>query len=120
MSTIYALVSLIQQKNQWTDYMKNIIIFISINAQTNLRISTTFNQPISNPFRVCDTFLPSCRSSFVSFFNVMSRFNVFIYQSIKMCTTKDKSTQLWIWFHFHNYLKSETLRNLCLHLWLQW
>ena len=33
-STINALVSLIQQKNQWVDYMENVLNLISVNAQT--------------------------------------------------------------------------------------
>ena len=65
--------------------MKNILNLISINAQTNLRISTTFNQPISNLFRICDIILQSCRIGFISFL-ILCRHSTFSYIGTSKCT----------------------------------
>ena len=66
-STINALVSLIQRQNQWIDYMENVFNLISVKAQTNNRVTMTFNQTISNPYRICDINLSISCSGFVYF-----------------------------------------------------
>ena len=47
--------------------MENVLNLISVNPQTNNRVTMIFNQTISNPYRICDINLPTCRSGFVYF-----------------------------------------------------
>ena len=86
-STINALVSLIQRKNQWIDYMENVLNLISVNAQTNNRVTMIFNQTISNPYRICDINLPTCCSGFV-YFLISCRDATYSYIGTTKCIRK--------------------------------
>ena len=65
-STINTLTSLIQQRNQWTDYMEMVLNLVTING-TSENNQVIFNQERSFPFRICDISLPQCNTGFVYF-----------------------------------------------------
>jgi hypothetical protein len=66
--TSNAIIQLIQTKSQWTDYMENILNFITISNDNpnNQNTIPTLNQD-SFPFRICDISLPQCKTGFVYF-----------------------------------------------------
>ena len=64
-STIKALVSIIQFKYQWTDYMESVLEVVSINMNSNGQESTVLFQPRIQPFCICDLPLPECKTGFV-------------------------------------------------------
>ena len=49
-STINALVSLIQMKNQWTDYMESVLQIVSINTDSSERENTVLFQGTLYPY----------------------------------------------------------------------
>ena len=63
-STIQALCSLIQQKNQWTDYMESVLNIISINNDPGQREKFIFHSS-TYPYRIRDMPLPDCNTGFV-------------------------------------------------------
>lgn len=71
-SIIDALVSLIRQKNQWTDYMEKVLDLTTMNGPTAEDQTEevapgrrVFNTERCFPFRLCDVSLPSCKTGFV-------------------------------------------------------
>ena len=66
--TSNAIIQLIQTKSQWTDYMENILNFITISNDNpnNQDTVPTLNQD-TFPFRICDISLPQCKTGFVYF-----------------------------------------------------
>ena len=63
--TINAIISLIQTRIQWTNYMENILDLITVGENIEERV------PILNyrsfPFRICDISLPQSKTGFVYF-----------------------------------------------------
>ena len=63
--TINTIISLIQTRSQWTDYMENILDLITVGENIGERV------PILNyrsfPFRICDISLPQSKTGFVYF-----------------------------------------------------
>ena len=74
-SIIEALVTLIQQKNQWTDYMEKVLEIVTINNDQGASDDNdgtasergVFDTNECFPFRLCDVSLPSCKTGFVYF-----------------------------------------------------
>jgi predicted GIY-YIG superfamily endonuclease len=61
-STLNALCSLVRQKNQWTDYMENVLNVVSLNSESSEQVLFTAR---SFPYRICDMTLPDCNTGFV-------------------------------------------------------
>ena len=73
-SIIDALVTLIQQKNQWTDYMEKVLELTTMNGSTvedqteEVALERrAFDTERCFPFRLCYVSLPSCKTGFVYF-----------------------------------------------------
>ena len=65
-NTVNALVTLIQQRNQWTDYMEKVLELVTINMTENTD-TNLFDQQQSNPYNVCDIPLPQDNLGYVYF-----------------------------------------------------
>ena len=71
--TIDAIIALVQTRNQWTDYMENILDLVTLKLPSDESSQDDRVQQIrslrttSYPFRICDIPLPQCRSGFVYF-----------------------------------------------------
>lgn len=76
--TVNALVELIQQQNQWTDYMENVLSLTTVDYLTDERESVIFQQQDSHPFRVCNIPLPQENVGYV-YFLISCRDNSFTY-----------------------------------------
>lgn len=64
-STIKALTMLIQMKNQWSDYMDEVIDIITLNKQDNPKNDLAVFQYQHYPFEFNDVALPQCNTGFV-------------------------------------------------------
>ena len=73
--TIKSIISLVPKRNQWTDFIENVIDLVTRKApistdeenrnNTNQHIPTLTTDTF--PFRICDITLPQCKSGFVYF-----------------------------------------------------
>ena len=71
-STIDLLVTLIQQKNHWTDYMEKVLELVSIQRENDINDNANTYRGILDiepvfPFRLCDMTIPDCKTGFVYF-----------------------------------------------------
>ena len=90
--TIKALSRLILQKNQFTDYMQNILDLVTVNIspdnERGLGITNrTIHQPTNYPFRICDLSLPNCNTGFVYFLMSIKNKN-FTYIGQSTCVSR--------------------------------
>lgn len=85
--SIESLAALIQMRSQWTDYMEEVLKLITIQPNIlsddgnsndqQVDIQTLSHQ--NYPFRLCNVFLPQCRTGFVYFSVIYKKTDIYIY-----------------------------------------
>lgn len=64
-ATVRNLISLIKSKNQWTDYMEDVLNVVTVGCSELQTVTSLLNVSQSFPFRICDIELPMCKTGFV-------------------------------------------------------
>ena len=69
--TINSIITLVQTRNQWTDYMESILNLVTLKIPSEEETNNVMIPPLLTteafPYRICDIALPQCKSGFVYF-----------------------------------------------------